>query len=105
MVHSVISLNIILRRLYINSNIYDCCFYPSTDRYGDTSILKQNILSSILTTVFGKGVKLVGNASELYRNISHRFGRCTVNVGSGKALQGLGSDASSSSTFYMTIGY
>jgi len=37
--------------------------YPSTDRYGDTSILKlkQYILSIQLTTVSDKGVELVGN--------------------------------------------
>jgi hypothetical protein len=68
-VHSVISLNIFIRRLYRNYYLYDCCSYPSTDRYGDTSILqlKQYILSIRLTTVSDKGVRLVGNASELYR--------------------------------------
>jgi hypothetical protein len=71
------SLNIFLRRLYIHSELYDCCSYPSTDRYGDTSILKlkQYILSIKLTSVSDEGVALVGNSISTLPRISNRFGR------------------------------
>jgi len=98
MVHSVFSLNIFIRRLCRHQIYTTAALYPSTDRYGDTSILKlkQYILSIQLTTVSDKGVELVGNCIWTLPRKFHRFGRCQETLWDRGSSTGLGRDAPSS---------